>query len=139
MYLLYRNTSDHSISLPICTGIFGLTPHKAHFCTHASSTIARRLLTKNNRRQTASKQFFNNLASWQQIEIRDYVRVKNSQQLIKKESAVFYRATTEEVYRVGDVDRTQWPYLYSLETYPDKNRKFYAWQLSKVKSAPKMI
>lgn len=131
IFLLLPTCSYLQFSL---SGIFGLTPYKAHFCTHGSSIVARKLLSRHNKHQRLSKKTFDNLSKWQKIDTHDYVRVKTTPKLIQKESAVFYRATSDEQYQVTQVDRSEWPYVYSLGNFPIKNRRFYAWQLIKSKS-----
>lgn len=64
----------------------------------------------------------------------DFVRVKNLKKIIQKESSVFYPAAEAQIYQIRHIDKSQWPYLFSLESHPDKERKFYGWQLVKVKS-----
>ena len=119
----------------ISLGIFGYTPHKVHFCTHASSIVVRKLLSQNCERQLQSKKIYQRLANWQKIEVGDFVRVKNLKKIIQKESSVFYPGATTEIYKIRLIDKAQWPYLFSLEGYPNKEKKFYGWQLIKVKSA----
>ena len=104
-------------------GLFNFTPYQAHFCTHTSAIILRKLLAKNKNRQLQSKRLFEKLEKWQRIEINDWVRVRNLKKLIQKESSVFYRATTEEVYRVSQIDKSEWPYLIKLKDYPAKDRR----------------
>ena len=106
----------------ISLGIFGYTPHKVHFCTHASSIVVRKLLSQNCERQLQSKKIYQRLANWQKIEVGDFVRVKNLKKIIQKESSVFYPGATTEIYKIRLIDKAQWPYLFSLEGYPSKEK-----------------
>ena len=80
-----------------------------------------------HRRGAAS--IYCNLSKDQQLKIGDSVRLKNPKPIIRKESSVFYPSVTEETFKIVNICKKNFPYLYQLAGKP---KRYYAWHLIKV-------
>ena len=70
------------------------------------------------------------LSESQKIKVGDFVRIRHTKPLIRKESAVFFPHTSESVFKVTEVKNQYLPYSYVLNDNTSKT--YYGWSLVKV-------
>ena len=111
-------------------GIFNETPHRAQHFDYTASRILRKTLKDQQRHQAENQSVFRNLKETQKIKLGDSVRIKQPKQVIRKESSVFAPQVSGEIFTITRVDRSKFPYIYTLNN--NENKRYYAWSLSKV-------
>ena len=112
------------------SGIFNETPHRAQHFDYTASKILRKKLKEHEQHQTENQSIFRNLKESQKLKLGDTVRLKHPKQIIRKESSVFTPQVSRELFTVTRIDRSKFPYIYSLDH--NENKRYYAWSLSKV-------
>ena len=116
------NNSDHR-------AIYSLKPHRVHFDNAAASFVLRNNLKKYEHHKKGASSIYCNLSKDQRLNIGDTVRLRNPKPIIRKESSVFFPSVTEETFKITNICKKDFPYVYQLS---GKQRRYYAWHLVKV-------
>ena len=110
---------------------FGFNPSRCQFDNYISSTVLRKRLMIDKKKQEQARRVYESLADDQKLKPNDAVRLKLQKTLIRKESSLFNPLISKEIYHIDRCDSTRLPVKYSLKEMP-KTKFWYSWNLQKI-------